>query len=55
VNRALMESHSSDIARVIELAVAIVFVLALGAMIVSLGMFLREVYPGVSSGSHILH
>ena len=33
-------------------AVAIVFVLALLSMIVSLGMFLREVYLGVASGSH---
>jgi hypothetical protein len=35
-------------------AVAIVFVLALCSMIVSLGMFLREVYLGVASGSHIV-
>lgn len=31
-------------------AVAIAFVFALGSVIVSLGMFLREVYLGVSSG-----
>ncbi len=30
--------------------VAIIFVLAMSAMVISLGMFLREVYLGVSSG-----
>ncbi len=33
--------------------VAITFILAMCSMIVSLGMFLREVYLGVSSGAHI--
>lgn len=32
--------------------VAVVFILAMSSMIVSLGLFLREVYLGVSSGVH---
>ena len=35
--------------------IAIVFILSLCSMIVSLGMFLREVYLGVSSGAHVIH
>ena len=42
---------SVDLARV----VAVTFVLAMFAMVVSLGMFLREIYVAVSSGSHIIH
>jgi hypothetical protein len=34
-------------------AVAVIFILAMCSMIVALGMFLREVYLGVSSGVHI--
>ena len=34
-------------------AVAVTFVLAMSSMIVALGMFLREVYLGVSSGVHV--
>jgi hypothetical protein len=33
--------------------VAVIFILAMCSMIVALGMFLREVYLGVSSGVHI--
>ena len=36
-------------------AVAVIFVLAMGSMIISLGMFLREVYLAVSSGGHVSH
>lgn len=36
-------------------AVAVVFILALFAIIVALGLFLREVYLGVSVGTHITH
>ncbi len=39
---------SVDLARV----VAVTFVLAMFSMVISLGMFLREVYLAVSSGSH---
>ena len=35
--------------------VAVVFILALLSMIVSLGLFLREVYLGVSTGTHVIH
>lgn len=35
-------------------SIAVVFILSLCAMIVSLGMFLREVYLGVSMGSRIV-
>ena len=35
-------------------AVAVIFVLAMITVIISLGMFLREVYLGVSTGSHII-
>jgi drug/metabolite transporter (DMT)-like permease len=35
-------------------AVAVLFVMAMITMIISLGMFLREVYLGVSTGSHII-
>ncbi len=35
-------------------AVAVIFVLAMITMIISLGLFLREVYLGVSTGSHII-
>lgn len=37
----------------LEKTIAITFVLAMCSMIISLGMFLREVYFGVSSGAHI--
>ncbi len=33
--------------------VAVLFILAMCSMIISLGMFLREVYLGASSGTHI--
>ena len=33
--------------------VAVIFVLAMSSMVISLGMFLREVYLGVSSGVNI--
>ncbi len=36
-------------------AVAIVFILALSAVVVALGLFLREVYLGVSVGTHVSH
>ena len=36
-------------------AVAIVFILALSSVVVALGLFLREVYLGVSTGTHITH
>ena len=35
--------------------VAIVFILALSAVVVALGLFLREVYLGVSVGTHVSH
>ena len=35
-------------------AVAVVFIMAMLTMIISLGLFLREVYLGVSTGSHIV-
>jgi hypothetical protein len=34
--------------------VAVIFILAMLTMITSLGLFLREVYLGVSTGSHIV-
>ena len=36
-------------------AVAVVFILALSAVVVALGLFLREVYLGVSVGTHVSH
>lgn len=36
-------------------AVAVVFILALSAIVAGLGLFLREVYLGVSVGTHITH
>ena len=35
--------------------VAVVFILALSAVVVALGLFLREVYLGVSVGTHVSH
>jgi hypothetical protein len=34
--------------------VAVIFIMAMITMIISLGLFLREVYLGVSTGSHIV-
>ena len=36
-------------------AVAVVFILALSAVVVALGLFLREVYLGVSVGTYVSH
>lgn len=56
-----MESHLTDISRVIQLAVAPVFLLtavatlfigAMLAMIAGLSLFLREVYLAVRTGAH---
>lgn len=55
-----MESHLTDISRVIQLAVAPVFLLTavatlINAMISALSLFLREVYLAVRAGAHTRH